>query len=315
MSEQRCSSLTDTVVMVAPEQFGFNPETAETNTFQRRPDQECDTPERLRDAACHEFQQMVEVLKRHQIRVLVLPGRKDVLTPDAVFPNNWFSHHREDILVLYPMLTPNRRAERQPALLLDLLKSIQCAPTVIDFSPYEQDGLILEGTGSMVLAREQRVAFAMESSRTHKTVLDEWCRKMNYTACFFHGYDALSLPIYHTNVFMSIGEGFAVACLEAIPDPVERATFEETLRTLGKELVRLSFAQLYAFCGNILHLRAQDGRKKIILSQTALNAFTPEQRNRLARYGELVPVAVPTIERIGGGGVRCMLAEVFPGNR
>lgn len=315
MSEQRCSPLTDTVVMVAPEQFGFNLETAETNTFQQRPDQERDSPERLKDAACHEFQQMVELLKNHQIRVLVLPGRKDVLTPDAVFPNNWFSHHREDILALYPMLTPNRRAERQPALLLGLLKSVQCSPTVIDFSSYERDGLILEGTGSLVLDREHRVAFAMESSRTHKTVLDEWCRGMNYTACFFHGYDTLSRPIYHTNVFMSIGEGFAIACLEAIPDPYERATFENILEELGKELVSLSLEQLYAFCGNILHLRSQDGRKKIILSQTAMSAFTSEQRCQLAKYGELVAVPVPTIERIGGGSVRCMLAEVFPQNR
>ena len=312
MSEQRCSPLTDTVIMAAPEQFGFNVETAETNTFQKRPDQERDTPERLREAACAEFWGMVRLLRSHQIRVLVLPGRKDLPTPDAVFPNNWFSHHREDVLALYPMLTPNRRAERQPALLLDLLQSIQCSPAVIDFSPRERDGLILEGTGSLVLDRERRVAFAMESPRTHKMVLDEWCRRMDYTACFFHGYDKLSLPIYHTNVFMSVGEGFAVACLEAIPDPAERATFEDTLRGLDKDLVRLSFEQLYAFCGNILHLRSQDGRKKIVLSQTAINAFTPGQRRRLAQYGELVPVPVPTIERIGGGSVRCMLAEVFP---
>jgi hypothetical protein len=298
--------------MVAPEQFGFNPETAETNTFQKHPDEERDTPERLRDAACREFQQMVGILESQHIRVLVLPGRKDVVTPDAVFPNNWFSHHQEDILVLYPMLAPNRRAERQPALLLNLLKSLSCSPEVIDLSQREQDGPVLEGTGSLVLDRIHKVAFAMESPRTNKTVLDEWCHRMGYTACFFHGYDKLSQPIYHTNVFMNIGDGFAVASLEAIPDRTERTVFECTLRNLGKEIVHLSLAQLYAFCGNILHLRSQNGQPKIVLSQTALHAFTPAQRSQLEQYGELIPIPVPTIERIGGGSVRCMLAEVFP---
>lgn len=262
MSKQPCSPLTDTVIMVAPEQFGFNPETAGTNAFQMRPDGERDTPERLRDAACSEFARMVEILKSHQIRVLVLPGRKGVVTPDAVFPNNWFSHHQEDILVLYPMLAPNRRAERQPVPLLALLKSISCSPEMIDLSLREQDGLVLEGTGSLVLDRAHKVAFAMDSPRTNKTVLDEWCRRMGYTACFFHGYDKLSQPIYHTNVFMNIGDGFAIACLDAIPDRAERATFEGALRDLDKEIVQLSLAQLYAFCGNILHLRSQKGQPK-----------------------------------------------------
>ncbi len=138
MLKQSCGSLTDTVVMVAPAQFGFNPETAQTNTFQMGPAGECDMPARLREAACSEFQRMVEILKSHQIRVLLLPSREDVVTPDAVFPNNWFSHHREDILVPYPMLAPSRRAERQPDRLLTLLKSVSCSPQVIDLAPREQ---------------------------------------------------------------------------------------------------------------------------------------------------------------------------------
>lgn len=315
MRKQCCSPLTDTVIMVAPEQFGFNSETAETNSFQHQPDEAQDSLGRLRDAACGEFQHVVEILTSHQIRVLVLPGRKDVVTPDAVFPNNWFSHHREDTLVLYPMLAPNRRAERQPSLLRDLLQSIGCHPVILDLSSREQDGLILEGTGSLVLDRAQKVAFAMASSRTHQVVVDEWCHRLGYRACFFHAYDKLSRPIYHTNVFMSIGDGFAVASLDAIP---ERASFENTLRELGKEIIQLSQEQLYSFCGNILHLRSQDGRQKIMLSQTSMSAFTREQREQreqLEQYGDLVPVAIPTIERIGGGGVRCMLAEVFPPNR
>jgi hypothetical protein len=312
MSKQSCGPLTDTVVMVAPEQFGFNPETAQTNTFQSGPVGERDTPVRLREAACSEFQRMVEILRSHQIRVLLLRGREDVVTPDAVFPNNWFSHHREDILVLYPMLAPSRRAERLPDRLLALLRSLSCSPQVIDLSPREQEGLFLEGTGSLVLDRVHKVAFAMESPRTSRRVLDEWCRRMGYTACFFRGYDQLSRPVYHTNVFMNVGDGFAVACPQAIADCAERATFESTLRDLGKELVPISPAQLHAFCGNILHLRSRDGRRKIVLSQTALRAFTPKQLSQLERYGELVAIAVPTIERIGGGSVRCMLAEVFP---
>lgn len=298
--------------MVAPEQFGFNDQTAKTNTFQQQPAEELTSPMRIRDAARGEFHNMVDILKSHQIRVLVLASKSDQPTPDAVFPNNWFSHHLHDTLVLYPMLTPNRRAERQPALLVDMLKGLACNPAVLDLSPHEQDGMILEGTGSMVLDRAHKVAFAMESPRTNEQMVYEWCHRMGYTACFFHAYDTRRVPIYHTNVFMNVGDGFAMACFEAIPDRTERTRLEGTLRDLGKEIVPLSFEQLYAFCGNMLHLRSQQGQAKIALSQTAMDALTQRQCEQLARYGELMPIPIPTIERIGGGSVRCMLAEVFP---
>lgn len=302
------NQLTNTVVMISPDQFGFNPQTAVTNAFQNKPKDEKET----RDAALKEFNNMVQKLRKYNINVLVLKSRTDVITPDAVFPNNWFSSHQEGKIVLYPMLAPNRRAERQPDALKKVLSQVGIDNLrIVDLSDGENRGNILEGTGSLVLDRKNKIAYAMESPRTTKEMFYEWCIKMEYQAIFFHAYDKNSLPIYHTNVVMSIGEGFTVVCLESIKNSMEKQKIIEKLKEDGSALIPISLKQVYSFCGNILQLKPAKGNKIIVLSETAFEAFSLEQKIQLEKFGELVTVDISTIEKVEGGSARCMLAEIF----
>lgn len=312
VESDRRPQLTDTVVMISPDQFGFNSQTAETNAFQNDLSQHGASELEVRDAAMREFSEMTDTLARHDIRIVQLSTNPNLLTPDAVFPNNWFSTHADGQLVIYPMLTPNRRAERQTDTLQGFLSQIDISyEDVLDLSSYENEGRVLEGTGSLVLDRANNVAFAMESPRTSKEMFDEWCKKMKYEGVFFHAYDKESLPIYHTNVVMSVGEKFAVWCPESIKDVSERFRIMKKFAELEKESIDITHDQLYKFCGNVLQLDSKSGDSKIIMSTSAYDAFTPAQRIKLDSYGEIVPVNIPTIEQVGGGSARCMLAEVF----
>lgn len=309
--------LTSTIVMISPDQFSYNEQTATLgkNDFQHIP------PDQLkaRNDALAEFGNMVDMLRSHDIEIVVLPSRTDAFTPDAVFPNNWFSHHAEEnsqdgILVIYPMLTPNRRAERQVENLRGALTTVGLSsPDIVDMSGDEERGHILEGTGSLVLDRKHKIAYALESVRTTKEEFDEWCSKMGYEGVFFHAVAKTTTGnnLYHTNVEMSIGDGFAVLCSDAITTDQEREKVEGKLSEHG-ELIRISLDQMGKFCGNILQVKSKTGDPKIVMSENAYNAFTPDQRATLEKYGEIVAVAIPTIENVGGGSARCMMAEVFP---
>jgi len=302
------NQLTSTIVMVSPDQFGFNPETAKTNVFQNRPNDEKQT----RDRALEEFKTMVKTLQANNIVVNVLNSRSDVITPDAVFPNNWFSSHEEGIVVLYPLLAKNRRLERQEDKLYTVLGLHGIAhPTVIDFTHKENEGLILEGTGSLVLDRVHRIAYAMGSPRTTKKLFNDWCNTMRYEGIFFHAYDINNLPIYHTNVVMSVGEEFAVLCAEAIRDKSECSRIQTRLEKSGKLIISLTPAQICAFCGNILQVKSTAGVKKIVMSKNAYEGFSKSQKKILSRFGELVVVDISTIEKVGGGSARCMMAELW----
>ncbi len=306
------AQLTNTVLMVSPDRFGFNEQTASSNGFQNNP--EGIAPQVIRDKALSEFYDTVGLLKKHGIKVFVTPSRTDVDTPDAVFPNNWVSFHSElggINTVLYPMLAPNRRAERQFDAVRKLLPWI--SSDVLDLTGHEQSGKFLEGTGSLVLARSEKVVFAHESPRTSYEVLDDFCNQTGYRSVKFHSFDEGGKPIYHTNVVMAIGEGFSVVCLDSIPDKHEQSRVDGTLKELGLDVVTIDLDQVHAFCGNLLEVKSGSGQSKIVLSVTAFDAFTKDQRDQLMSYGELVPVNIPTIETIGGGSARCILAEVFPG--
>ncbi len=291
--------------MISPDTFGYNIQTAETNLFQHKPST---SEENIKNMALNEFEKMVSTLKSHNINVLVMNSRRNIVTPDAVFPNNWFSSH-ESALVIYPMLAHNRRSERQ----VDNLRKI--LPTdslkVIDLSEDEQKGLILEGTGSLVLDRKVKLAYALWSKRTTKEEFDKWCKLMGYQGIFFTGVDDDNYPVYHTNVVMSIGEDFAVICLESIASKEERQLMTETLKESGKEIIEISLIQMKNFCGNILQLISTDKKRKIIMSKNAHNSFTSKQKKALSKYGELVEVDIATIEKIGGGSARCMMTEIF----
>lgn len=300
-------NLTQTVVMVFPEYFGFNPQTAKSNSFQKD-----DSNLDVHIQAQSEFNNMVHILKQKGVKVLVLPSRSDVITPDAIFPNNWFSHHQDGTLIIYPMLAENRRSERQVPELRQLLfqEGIPIS-RIIDLSPHEIEGRYLEGTGSLVLDRNRNVAFGMESPRTIKKEFDMWCKKMGYKGVLFRAYDKHGVPIYHTNVTMNIGDKFVIICLDSIRDNDMRNWVTDELERIGKVLIPITMKQMNEYCGNVLQLKTVANERIIVMSSTAHGAFTPLQLSKLETYGDIVSVDVRTIERIGGGSARCMMAEVF----
>jgi len=302
---------TGTVFMVSPDDFGFNQETAESNVFQKRLDNSASVKKR----AMSEFSGMVKQLRSSGIRVVTLPSRSDIKTPDAIFPNNWFSLHKssngERVLAGYPMLAPNRRAERRLEELTQKLRASGIKVTkTVDFSRHEEQGKFLEGTGSLVLDRVNGIAYASLSPRTDKSVLADFSEKLGYRTVQFSSFDAAGSLIYHTNVMMSVGDRFAVICAEAIRDEQERATVLKELEKSGKTVIIITLDQVRSMCGNILQLRS-NSKKVIVMSKTAYDHFTPEQKKLLMTFGKLLPVNIETIETVGGGSARCMLGEVF----
>jgi hypothetical protein len=266
-----------------------------------------------------EFDELLECLWRCGMGITVLDPA-DPHAPNAVFPNNWFSTHADGTIVIYPMATASRRIERDPRLVELLKQEGFTTGSMIDLSTSERSGQFLEGTGSLVLDRRASLAFACLSPRTSETALSYWCSRMGYTAIPFTATMDGSLygkPVYHTNVVMSIGEEFSVICLDAIPYPAERQEIQEELEKAGKEVIAIDLQQMNSFVGNMLQLRGKPLDPKIpedrfiFMSTTAFHALRPEQRLALQRHGQLVPVNIPTIETVGGGSVRCMLAENF----
>ncbi|MCC6937606.1 MAG: amidinotransferase [Flavobacteriales bacterium] len=302
------------VILVRPTGFRFDPETADTNEFQR---QLSDTD--VAQAAAEEFDGLLGSLRQCGIGITVLDPF-DLKAPNAVFPNNWFSTHADGTVVLYPMCTPSRRAERDPDLARSLAREGFRIGAVVDLSAWEHQGRILEGTGSLVLDRVKQRAFACLSPRTHESALSAWSERFGYTPIAFTATMDGRLngqPVYHTNVIMSIAMRFAVVCFEAMPYPAERQEVEEELAKSGREIIALSLSQMHKYVGNLLELKGIDpgpSRKKTsftFLSETAFHALQPHQRIALERHTQLIPVPIPVIETVGGGSVRCMLAENF----
>ncbi len=309
------SQIASSVILIRPTGFGYDPETASSNSFQRRlPDAE------VRQQAAEEFDGLLDALRNAGIVITVLDPYS-LTAPNAVFPNNWFSTDERGNVVLYPMYTASRRAERDPELAKLLEQEGLRVRQTLDLSGWEHKGLILEGTGSLVLDRVKHRAFACLSPRTTETALNAWCEQLGYTPIAFTATMDGKLsgePVYHTNVVMSIGERFAVVCFEAMPYPAERQEVNEELEKSGREVIAISLDQMHRFVGNMLQLRAAHKPPTppvadafIFLSGTAFTALAPEQRIALQNHGQLVPIAVPTIEAVGGGSVRCMLAENF----
>lgn len=301
------SRITDAVLMVSPDSFGFNHETSFTNLFQNQIEV---SEKEIRNHALLEFNQVVEILRAENINVFVSPSRKDIETPDAVFPNNWISTHEGNQIVIYPMLTKNRRSERQLSKVRDLL-GFTAQTVVHDLSYFEEKGFFLEGTGSLILDRKRKVAFAAESPRTSIKVISVFCKTMAYEPVLFHATDHNGKPIYHTNIVMSIGDGFAVICLEAVENDQERKIVINKIEQLGLEKIEITRDQMRNFCGNILELKSKNGQNKIVVSQTALDAFSKKQKEALQKYAKFVPISIPTIEKVGGGSARCILTEIF----
>lgn len=296
------------VFLVRPVQFSFNTQTAESNYFQQPL---AGLSERLlQQQAQAEFDQLVETLRAKGMRVLVFDDTPEPHTPDSIFPNNWLTLHPDGCVLLYPMCAPNRRLERRPDILAALGQSFTIRE-VVDLSGAEQQGRFLEGTGSILFDHVHRVAYACLSPRTDAGLFADVCARLAYQPVTFQAADALGHAMYHTNVMMCIGEQFAVVCLESMRDEAERAAVVKSLQETGHQIIAITLGQVARFAGNMLTLQPAKGRELLALSQSAFDALEPAQRDTLGQFCELVPLAIPTIETIGGGSVRCMLAEVF----
>ena len=291
--------------MVRPVCFGFNEQTASNNDFQHR-----STQEDVQKYALEEFDGMVNILKEHNVPVVVVDDTPEPQTPDSIFPNNWFSTHADGTLVLYPMFAPNRRLERDPATIRTIMGAAG-TKRILDLSDWEDKGKFLESTGSMVLDRKGRVAYACRSPRTSEVVLDDFCRKLGYNAILFDAVDRGGNPIYHTNVVMSIGEKFAILCEDVIISPPELKVIESNISASGRKIVRITAEQMRHYAANVLEVRNIFEETFIVMSQTAKDSLTPEQLETLGGFGQILTVQIPHIEEVGGGSARCMMAEII----
>jgi hypothetical protein len=295
--------------MIRPRAFGPNAQTAASNAFQQRVEGPLNA---VREQALREFDALANALRDHGVTPLVFEDTAEPSKPDAVFPNNWVSFHADGRVFLYPLEAPVRRAERR----MDIVESLSAehgfrVRDISDLSELENVGAFLEGTGSMVLDRINRVAYAALSSRTHLEALADFAQRADYEITAFDACDADGQPIYHTNVMMAIGTQFAVVCSESIGDEDKRADVLGRLAATGRAVIEIDLAQMHRFAGNLIELRTADGKFIVVLSQNAYDSLTAAQRERLSTFGRLLPVDVATIECVGGGSVRCMLAEVF----
>jgi hypothetical protein len=295
------------VLMVRPASFGANPQTEASNRFQERGTTEVDIAVRVRVDA--EFEALVQALEGEGVEVCAVNDTPLPPKPDAIFPNNWVSFHADGSAVLYPMLATNRRTERRPDVLETLTRQRGFRITrTIDLSAHEADDVFLEGTGSLVLDRVNRYAYACLSPRTHLEALGDFAQQLDYEVVSFEATDA-DASVYHTNVLMCLGTRFAVLCSESIDDASRRGAVRQILAGTGHELIEISRAQMRAFAGNMLELRGANGNV-IVMSTAADAALTSQQRAQLQAHGRILSVAIATIERYGGGSVRCMLAEI-----
>ncbi|MGQ0738009.1 MAG: citrulline utilization hydrolase CtlX [Bacteroidota bacterium] len=300
-------SSTTTILMVRPAAFGFNEETAANNYFQSNP---AISKEALQQKALTEFDNMVQTLRRNHIDVLVMEDNKEPPKPDAVFPNNWLSTSPEGKVFVYPMYAPSRRAEKRDEILEQLAKEF-VVKDVQDWSEFEAEGRFLEGTGSMVMDHDNRLIYAAISERTNISVLEKFAASNSYQAIIFLATDKEGRPVYHTNVVMALGEKFCVLCEEAIDEEWELIAVRQLLESTGHTIIPITREQMHSFAGNMLELKNSKGENILILGQAAFDALHKEQREMLEAYARLLPVAVPTIEQVEGGSVRCMMAEVF----
>lgn len=297
---------TSTIIMIRPINFGFNEQTAESNVFQRR---QQDEQQAIHDNALAEFDLLVEMLRANEVDVMVIQDKPEPHTPDAIFPNNWISFHEDGKVFLYPMQAENRRKEKRQDI-VDQLKSKYTISEIIDLSYFENKNKFLEGTGSMVLDRVNKIAYACRSMRTDQTALNRFCALSGYRAFLFNAIDTQGINIYHTNVMMCIGTHFAVVCLTAIADKLEKEKISHSLKSNNQEIIEISLDQMQAFAGNMLQLKNKNNESLLVMSSTARRSLYPEQIQQLEKYCKLIYSPINTIENIGGGSVRCMMAEV-----
>lgn len=291
--------------MVFPTSFGFNSETAGSNHFQVN--EPFDVSKR--NLAQQEFSDAVNKLRIHGIDVTVFEDSEVPVKPDAVFPNNWISVHPEGY-VLYPMEAENRRTERSQEI-CEALKDKLNIRCLLDLSSFESKGVFLEGTGSIIFDHIHRKAYAATSSRTNEDLFNELCKKLKYTPITFSSADRNGNTVYHTNVLMAIGTGYAILCEDAIPNNTEKDLVRNELSKDGIEIIPITMDQMYAFAGNMIELTSETGVRYLIMSQTAFNSLSAAQIQKIKEFAVPLIFDVSTIEQFGGGSIRCMIAELF----
>jgi hypothetical protein len=299
--------ITDHIIMIRPKHFGYNTETAGNNTFQQN-DQAL-TSEQISAQALKEFDSLVHELESNGIHVDVIDDTDKPVKPDAVFPNNWFSTHEDGTVITYPMMSVARRNERREDVLENIARHYGITRRYA-FEVFEDQGQYLEGTGSLVLDRIHRIAYACLSPRTDLALLEKYCVLREYAPCAFHAiYNGV--PVYHTNVVMALGTTYVVICMECIPDQNEREVLRANFRKTEKEVIEITSGQMAAFAGNMIQLQSRFGEAFCVMSAQAYNALTPDQISALEKHNRIVYCPVDTIEKYGGGSARCMIAENF----
>lgn len=291
--------------MIRPVEFTFNTETAGNNLFQV-----AGNSENAQEKALKEFDEFVQKLKENNINVTVIDDTPEPHTPDSIFPNNWISFHENGTAVLYPMYAENRRAERKQHV-KDLINQKFTKSNLIDLTSFEKNNLFLEGTGSMVLDRENKIVYACLSPRTSIKMLDVFCEKMKYTVCSFEAYDENKKQIYHTNVMMCVADKYVVICLDSIINEKEKNQVVQTIENTGKEIIIITYTQMNCFAGNMLQLENTKNEKLLIMSAQAFQCLSEKQIATLEKFNKIIYSDLNTIETNGGGSARCMIAEVF----
>ena len=299
---------TNDIFMLRPAHFGFNAETAESNSFQSN-DGEL-SEEEIQKLAIKEYDDLVRRLTDVGITVHSFEDDPSVVTTDAVFPNNWVSFHHGGYVVTYPMYSPNRRGEKREDIIKQLEENFKIEKRY-SFDYYEEKDQFLEGTGSMCLDRANQMIYACISERTNVKVLEKFAVLSNFRKLMFHAVDRKGDPIYHTNVMMGIGNKIAVVCLECVTDEEERKNLVKSLKNGGKEIIEITLDQMEAYAGNVLELQKPDGSGLLVMSEQAFRAFEPEQINTMKQHVDFLYSPIPTIEKYGGGSVRCMITEIF----
>ncbi len=301
---------TSNILMIRPASFRMNEETAVNNYFQNETQLD---PRMVVGAAQREFDEFVALLRANGVNVIVVEDIKENDTPDALFPNNWISMHEDGKVGLYPMFAENRRRERREDILDVLEENGFEISEVIDYSSAEEEEVFLEGTGSLILDRENGIAYCALSDRADEELLIEFCEDFEYTPIIFGAYqsaDNKRLPIYHTNVMMCVADRFAVICLDSIDDKKERKAVKEQLKSNGKTIIAITEKQMHEFAGNMLQVKAKNG-PALVMSDRAYRSLQPDQIKTLESFGPIIHPKLDIIETCGGGSARCMMAEVF----
>jgi hypothetical protein len=300
--------ITSNLLMIRPANFGFNPETAGNNAFQRNPGERSVTE--IAQQAIVEFDEFVRKLREVGVDVLVVEDTPSPITPDAVFPNNWITTHADGTVVTYPMYAPTRRLERRKEVVEILQKRFR-VNREWSLVEAEQQGVFLEGTGSMILDRMHRIVYACRSPRTDQALLEQFCREMKYEMVLFDAEDQNGQSIYHTNVLMALGNDLVVICLAAVKTMAERRILEARFAQTGKEVIEIRPEQMNAFAGNMLQVAGKGGRPFLVMSEQAYRSLRSDQVEALQRKTEILYSPLSTIETYGGGSARCMMAEIF----